>query len=130
MLQTASQQWGPIILGQDSRNSSDMLASAIATGLTSAGLEVWQVGLCPTPCVAYLTHATHAIGGIMISASHNPPEDNGLKFFDAQGKKLSKELAQKIETQVRETAYRCQRPSATVSGSTAQTWANLTSGRI
>ena len=69
---------GPVIIGQDSRNSSDMLAMAIAAGLTSAGLEVWQLGLCPTPCVAYLTRQTEAIGGIMISASHNPPEDNEI----------------------------------------------------
>ncbi|MFM6278410.1 MAG: phosphoglucosamine mutase, partial [Dolichospermum sp.] len=63
---------GPIILGQDSRNSSDMLAMALSAGLTAAGLEVWYLGLCPTPCVAYLASTTNAIGGIMISASHNP----------------------------------------------------------
>ncbi|HAC65290.1 MAG TPA: phosphoglucosamine mutase, partial [Cyanothece sp. UBA12306] len=51
---------GPIIIGQDSRNSSDMLAMAMAAGLTSAGLEVWNLGLCPTPCVAYLTRISQA----------------------------------------------------------------------
>ncbi len=92
---------GPIIIGQDSRNSSDMLAMAMAAGLTSAGLEVWQLGLCPTPCVAYLTRHSEAIAGIMISASHNPPEDNGIKFFDADGTKLSSTLAQEIEEGLR-----------------------------
>ena len=88
---------GPIILGQDSRNSSDMLAMALSAGLTAAGIEVWYLGLCPTPCVAYLTSITPAIGGIMISASHNPPEDNGIKIFDQQGGKLSKALQGEIE---------------------------------
>ncbi|ACK72447.1 phosphoglucosamine mutase [Gloeothece citriformis PCC 7424] len=94
---------GPIIIGQDSRNSSDMLTTAITAGLTSAGVEVWQIGLCPTPCVAYLARNTEAMGGIMISASHNPPEDNGIKFFDHQGLKLSKGLAQQVEDLLRNT---------------------------
>ena len=92
---------GPIILGQDSRNSSDMLAMALSAGLTAAGLEVWYLGLCPTPCVAYLTSITSAIGGVMISASHNPPEDNGIKIFGADGTKLSKELQVAIESGLR-----------------------------
>ena len=83
-------QSGPVIIGQDSRLSSDMLAQAIAAGLNSAGVDVWQLGLCPTPCVAYLAHKTEAIGGIMISASHNPPEDNGIKFFNQHGLKLNR----------------------------------------
>ncbi|MEA5532869.1 phosphoglucosamine mutase [Crocosphaera sp. XPORK-15E] len=105
---------GPIIIGQDSRNSSDMLAMAIAAGLTSAGLEVWQLGLCPTPCVAYLTRKTEAIGGIMISASHNPPEDNGIKFFNADGTKLSQTLAQQIEDGLRGNIF--------LSGDEIETW--------
>ncbi|WP_267384267.1 phosphoglucosamine mutase [Cyanobacterium sp. uoEpiScrs1] len=92
---------GPVIIGQDSRNSSDMLAMSIAAGLTSAGLEVWKLGLCPTPCVSYLTRTSNAVGGIMISASHNPPEDNGIKFFDHEGTKLSQALAQQIEERLR-----------------------------
>jgi phosphoglucosamine mutase len=92
---------GPVIIGQDSRNSSDLLAMAIAEGLTSAGLDVWQIGLCPTPCVAHLTRVTNAIGGIMISASHNPPEDNGIKFFSHQGTKISSDLAEQIEAGLR-----------------------------
>ena len=97
VLKEAVTKDGAIVIGQDSRNSSDMLASAIAAGLTSAGLEVWHLGLCPTPCVASLTGDSSAIGGIMISASHNPPEDNGIKFFGEKGTKLADDLTQKIE---------------------------------
>ncbi|MGF1497205.1 MAG: phosphoglucosamine mutase [Elainellaceae cyanobacterium] len=92
---------GAVIIGQDSRNSSDMLAIALTAGLTAAGLEVWNLGLCPTPAVAFLTHSTAAIGGIMISASHNPPEDNGIKFFGADGTKLATEQQAQIEAGLR-----------------------------
>ena len=101
VLKDSSGLGGAVIVGQDSRNSSDVLATAIATGLIAAGLEVWNLGLCPTPCVAYLTKITEAIGGIMISASHNPPEDNGIKFFSANGTKLIASESEKIETLLR-----------------------------
>ncbi len=90
---------GPIILGQDSRASSDMLSSGLAAGLTTAGLEVWNLGLCPTAAVAHL--ATGNAGGIMISASHNPPEDNGIKFFNSTGTKLSTTIQKQIELALR-----------------------------
>lgn len=92
---------GAVVIGQDSRNSSDMLAMAMSSGLTAAGIEVWHLGLCPTPCVAVVTNSTDAIGGIMISASHNPPADNGIKFFNSNGIKLGDHLAQEIETRLR-----------------------------
>lgn len=101
VLRSRSEKLGPVILGQDSRNSSDMLAMALSAGLTAAGLQVWYLGLCPTPCVAYLTSITDAVGGVMISASHNPPEDNGIKIFGADGIKLSKGLQQEIEAGLR-----------------------------
>ncbi|MBD2576866.1 phosphoglucosamine mutase [Oscillatoria sp. FACHB-1406] len=101
VFQEAAARSGPVIIGQDSRNSSDMLANALSAGLTSAGLEVWNVGLCPTPCVSYLTGSSDAIGGIMISASHNPPEDNGIKFFGQKGTKLSEQWTRKIEAGIR-----------------------------
>ncbi|NER82376.1 MAG: phosphoglucosamine mutase, partial [Leptolyngbya sp. SIO1D8] len=91
---------GPIILGRDSRYSSPSLAGAVSQGLMAAGLEVWDVGLCPTPAVAYLTQATTALGGVMISASHNPPEDNGIKFFGADGSKLTPTLQREIEREL------------------------------
>jgi len=101
VLRDRATQAGPVILGQDSRNSSDMLAMALSAGLTAAGLEVWNLGLCPTPCVAYLTSVSHAVGGVMISASHNPPEDNGIKFFGDEGMKLPSALQAEIEAGIR-----------------------------
>ena len=101
VLRSRAKNNGPVILGQDSRNSSDMLAMALSAGLTAAGLEVWYLGLCPTPCVAYLSSITDAVGGVMISASHNPPEDNGIKIFGADGIKLSKDLQKEIEAGLR-----------------------------
>jgi len=101
VLRSVAAASGPVIIGQDSRNSSSMLAMALSAGLTAAGLEVWNLGLCPTPGVAHLTRASVAIGGIMISASHNPPEDNGIKFFGADGSKLSLALQEQIEAALR-----------------------------
>jgi phosphoglucosamine mutase len=101
VLQAQRATLGPVLVGQDSRSSGHMLANALAAGLTSAGLEVWLLGLCPTAAVAYLTGAMGAIGGIMISASHNPPEDNGIKFFGPDGTKLPKATQQSIEACLR-----------------------------
>lgn len=101
VLQTQVAKSGPVVIGQDSRNSSSMLAMALSAGLTAAGLEVWDLGLCPTPGVAHLTYSTEAIGGVMISASHNPPEDNGIKFFGAEGSKLPLDVQEQIEAALR-----------------------------
>jgi phosphoglucosamine mutase len=101
VLRQADPSASVIIMGRDSRNSGTMLGTALAAGLTAAGLDVWDLGLCPTPAVATLTHLKQAIGGVMISASHNPPEDNGIKFFGAGGSKLAPELQQQIEDALR-----------------------------
>ncbi len=101
VLRDSAPTLGPVIVGQDSRNSSDMLVTALSSGLISAGLEVWNLGLCPTPVVAYLSRVTGAVGGVMISASHNPPEDNGIKFFNSEGTKLPGALQKQIETGLR-----------------------------
>ena len=93
---------GVVIIGQDSRNSSPMLARALSSGLTAAGLDVWDLGLCPTPAVAHLTQMIGATGGVMISASHNPPEDNGIKFFGSNGTKLAPEVQAQIEAALRQ----------------------------
>lgn len=103
VLRTHAATIGPVVIGQDSRNSSSMLAMALSAGLTAAGLEVWDLGLCPTPGVAYLTHQSSAIGGVMISASHNPPEDNGIKFFGPDGNKLAVTQQEQIEAALRGT---------------------------
>ncbi|WP_229642502.1 phosphoglucosamine mutase [Waterburya agarophytonicola] len=101
ILQTLDNQSAPVILGQDSRNSSNALAMAISEGLAAAGVEVWNLGLCPTPAVAHLTSVTKAMGGVMISASHNAPEDNGIKIFGANGTKLSNLVQAQIEAGIR-----------------------------
>ncbi len=109
VLQTSSaSSIGLIILGQDSRNSCDMLAMALSAGLTSAGLDVWHLGLCPTPAVAYLTQKLGAAGGVMISASHNPPEDNGIKVFGASGAKLSLTQQEKVEALLHASQDSCE----------------------
>lgn len=101
VLRASGLNQGPVVVGQDSRNSGHMLATALSAGLTSAGLDVWQVGLCPTPAVAYLAESCQALGGIMISASHNPPQDNGIKFFGGDGTKLPSSLQARIEATLR-----------------------------
>ncbi len=101
VLREVSGDHAPIVLGRDSRNSSDMLATALSSGLTSAGLDVWDLGMCPTPVVAHVASTTGAIGGVMISASHNPPGDNGIKFFSAEGSKLEPSLQKRIEQAIR-----------------------------
>lgn len=86
-----------IVLGKDTRKSGDMLEAAVVAGITSAGGDALLTGVIPTPAVALLTRELHADGGIVISASHNPPEYNGIKFFDAQGFKLPDAVEDEIE---------------------------------
>lgn len=85
------------LIGKDTRISGYMLESALEAGLIYAGIDVLLVGPMPTPAVSYLTQTFHADLGIVISASHNPHFDNGIKFFDANGSKISDELELEIE---------------------------------
>ena len=85
------------VLGRDTRISGQMLSMALASGLMSAGVEVWDVGVIPTPALAYITQSVGASAGAMISASHNPAIDNGIKFFSGDGFKLSDETENAIE---------------------------------
>ncbi|MDI3281167.1 MAG: phosphoglucosamine mutase [Bacillota bacterium] len=89
-----------IVLGRDTRISGEMLEAALAAGIASTGADVVRVGILPTPGVAYLTRALGAGAGAVISASHNPVADNGIKFFSARGFKLSEELEEEIESLV------------------------------
>lgn len=89
-----------IVVGMDTRISGDMLESAIVSGICSAGAEAICVGIIPTPAVAYLTREYKADAGIVISASHNPVEYNGIKFFNEKGYKLPDEIEDKIESLV------------------------------
>lgn len=86
-----------VILGQDTRISGDMLANAVTAGMASAGIHVHQASILPTPGIAYITKAHAFDGGVVISASHNPYYDNGLKFFKAGGHKLSNADEAEIE---------------------------------
>src|SRR5512141_3121331 len=77
-----------VLIGKDTRISGYMLESALESGFNSAGVDVMLLGPVPTPAVAYLTRAQRASLGVVISASHNPYSDNGIKFFNDQGAKL------------------------------------------
>jgi phosphoglucosamine mutase len=86
-----------VIIGKDTRQSGYMIESALTSGICSMGMDVTLLGPIPTPGVAYLTRALRADAGIVISASHNPFEDNGIKIFSSDGFKLPKELETRIE---------------------------------
>lgn len=86
-----------IVIGQDTRLSGDMIAQAVAAGVCSAGADVSLLGVLPTPGIAHMATETGAVAGIVISASHNPYEDNGIKVFDGKGYKLSDEAEARIE---------------------------------
>ena len=87
-----------VVIGKDTRISSDMLEAALVAGLTSCGCDVIALGVIPTPAVAYLTCRLHADAGVVISASHNPFEHNGIKMFSREGFKLSDELEAEMES--------------------------------
>ncbi len=86
-----------ILVGKDTRRSGYMIENAIVSGLTAIGYDVVQIGPMPTPAIAFITENMRCDAGIMISASHNSYEDNGIKFFDGHGNKLSVEIEKQIE---------------------------------
>lgn len=86
-----------ILVGMDTRISGQMLESALVSGILSVGAEAVCVGIVPTPAIAYLTRKYNADAGVMISASHNPVEYNGIKFFDSKGYKLKDEIEDRIQ---------------------------------
>jgi phosphoglucosamine mutase len=86
-----------VVVGRDTRPSGPALENAVVDGLTRAGADAVRAGIVPTPAVAYLTSSLPAAAGVVVSASHNPPEDNGLKFFGPGGWKLTVDAEQTIE---------------------------------
>ncbi|MFI1993305.1 phosphoglucosamine mutase [Actinoplanes sp. NPDC020271] len=100
LVETDSSHQPLAIVGRDPRASGEMLEAAVVAGLTSAGANVVRVGVLPTPAVAYLVGQTGADLGVMLSASHNPMPDNGIKLFAAGGQKLPDELEARIEKAV------------------------------
>ncbi len=93
-----------ILVGKDTRRSGYMIENAIVSGLTAVGFDVIQIGPMPTPAIAFLTQNMRCDAGIMISASHNPYYDNGIKFFDWFGNKLNREKEEEIEAIYRDDA--------------------------
>ena len=109
-----------ILVGRDTRISGYMLESALIAGILSTGVEVMTLGVVSTPGVAYLTRVMNADGGIMISASHNPVEDNGIKFFGADGYKLTEEQEAEIESLLNEQEDTLPRPTGANVGSVTE----------
>ena len=97
VLTEMTQRRPQIVIGMDTRISSDMLESALTAGICSVGADAVRLGVIPTPAVAYLVQKYHADAGVVISASHNPVEYNGIKIFNGDGYKLSDALEEKIE---------------------------------
>lgn len=95
-----SREWPTVVIGKDTRQSGDMFESAISAGLNSKGIDVRLAGVVPTPAVAMLVRETGAAFGVVISASHNPFGDNGIKFFGPEGYKLTDEMELEIEQRV------------------------------
>ncbi len=93
-----------VLIGKDTRNSGYMLEAALEAGFSAAGVDVYLVGPLPTPGIAYLTRALRLQAGVVISASHNPFEDNGIKFFSADGKKLPDDVERAIEVAIDDMA--------------------------
>ena len=94
-----------VILGQDTRASGDMLKSAFISGVTAAGVDVINLGVVPTPVVAFMVRALKVSAGVVLTASHNPYSDNGIKLFSAQGQKLSDEVEYDIEQEIDREFY-------------------------
>jgi phosphoglucosamine mutase len=90
------------VVGRDPRASGEFLSAAVTAGLASAGVDVLDAGVLPTPAIAYLTDAVEADLGVMLSASHNPMPDNGIKFFARGGHKLADEVENAVEARMRE----------------------------
>ncbi len=96
----ASMGKGPVLIGKDTRVSGYMFESALEAGLSAAGVDIRLLGPMPTPGIAFLAQNTRAQAGIVISASHNPYQDNGIKFFSGDGKKLADEIELAIEKEL------------------------------
>ena len=101
-----------VLVGRDTRISGELLEAALTAGLLSVGIEVMHLGVVSTPAVAYLTRTQGVTAGVMISASHNPVDDNGIKFFGADGYKLSDDQEEEIEALLNQEGDSLPRPSA------------------
>ncbi len=105
-----------VVIGRDTRRSGPMLEAALTAGLCSVGIDVWLLGVLPTPAVAWITRKERAAAGIMISASHNPAPDNGIKIFSNAGFKLPDEEEVAVEALIDAPEDRLPRPTGTLLG--------------
>ena len=105
----------PILIGRDTRISGDILLQAISKGINESGNKFINIGICPTPAIPFLIKKENLSGGIMISASHNPPEYNGIKIFDNDGQKISKYFENIIQKLIEESKQNISVPTKVVS---------------
>lgn len=111
-------EWPTVVIGKDTRQSGDMLECAVAAGISSRGIDVRLAGVVPTPAVATLVRETGALFGVVISASHNPFEDNGIKFFGPDGRKLEDAEEVALEARLSNPSER-EKPDAAGAGDVA-----------
>ena len=105
----------PILIGRDTRISGEILVQALARGIKDSGKEFINLGICPTPAIPFLITQKRLSGGIMVSASHNPPEYNGIKIFDHYGNKITKNFEQKIQKLIEESQKNISAPEKQIS---------------
>jgi len=110
----------PILLGRDTRISGEVLLQAIARGIKESGKKFINLGICPTPAIPFLIKKENFSSGIMISASHNPPEYNGIKIFDHNGQKINKNSENKIQKLIEETNQNISFPTKDLSITTSK----------
>ena len=103
-----------VLIGHDTRESCAMLESSLQAGLATSGIDVKRLGVLPTPAIAHLTHSLGSSAGIVISASHNSFEDNGIKFFDQNGMKISDEMELAIEAELDNPADKIPKRTGTI----------------
>ena len=106
LLRRSTTRHASVLIGKDTRASGYMLESALLAGLSSSGVDIVECGPIPTPAVAYLTRALRLDAGIVISASHNPYNDNGIKFFSIEGTKFPDPVELEIEDEL-DAGYAC-----------------------
>jgi len=95
----------PILIGRDTRISGNILLHAITQGINKSGKKFINIGICPTPAIPFLIKKENLSSGIMISASHHPPEYNGIKIFDHNGQKITKYFENKIQKLIEESNH-------------------------
>ena len=104
----------PIIIGRDTRISGDILLQAVTQGINESGKKFINIGICPTPAIPFLIKQEKLGTGIMISASHNPPEYNGIKIFDHNGQKITKYFENKIKKLIQESNHNISVPKEVI----------------